>query len=286
MNLVGKRFKHKMFGTGTVSLHVGDLFTVDFSAKTSKFQYNEATFTKFLTAEDPAVHAALLKEFEEIRIAEAQKKYEEELAKKKAEEARLLALAAEKKATEDLKSAKKTLVKQERIPGKRMAFYVFQGGTFEQESRGGYMWAPISNRSGSTCHHWDRLLDVHPDDIILHGYNASVQTVSIARDYCYESKQPEELRTEDLWDLPGRRVDCDYTVFNTPINTSHFTEDILRLCKVKYAPFNKDGTGNMGYLYELNRELAQIFLRAAVAKNPYLEELDYISEFLAESDES
>lgn len=36
----------------------------------------------------------------------------------------------------------------------------------------------------------------------------------------------------------------------------------------------------MGYLFEINQELAKIFINASLKQNPYLASLDYISEFL------
>ncbi|MBR5471580.1 MAG: hypothetical protein IKU81_05660 [Oscillibacter sp.] len=279
MNLVGEKIRHKMLGTGVILVQEKDILTIEFSSKTSKFQYNEATFTKFLSAEDVAVQALVLKEFEDARIAAQQKAEEEALAKQRLEE--------EKKAALSAKYAghipKKNVVKHERVPGKRMTFYVFQGSTFDRESKGGYIWAPIASKDGGAPHHWTRLLDVQPGDIILHGCNAQVQAISIARGKCYECNQPKELQTEDMWETEGRRVDCEYIVFDRPIKTSHYTTDILRLCNVKYAPFDKDGNGNMGYLYELNRELAQIFLRGLVKLNPSLAYVDYVAELLSET---
>ena len=163
-----------------------------------------------------------------------------------------------------------------------MTFYVFQGNTFDRESKGGYLWAPLCSKDGGTPHHWTRMLDVQKGDIILHGCSAQVQAVSIARDKCYDCIQPSELRTEELWEPAGRRIDCEYLVLDRPIRTADYVDDILRLCNVKYAPFDKDGNGNMGYLYEINRELARIFLRGIVKANPQLANVDYISELLME----
>ena len=281
MTLTGKRVKHKMLGVGVVSDQERDILTIDFPNKSSKFQYNEMTFTKFLTAEDPEVQAAILKKFEEAKEAEKQKALEAALAKQKEEEAKREALLA-KHASYGKVVVKKTAVRQERMHGKRMTFYVFQGSTFDRESRGGYIWAPISSKDGGMPHHWTRLLDVRPGDIIFHGYNAHVQAISVARGECYECAQPAELRTEDLWEQAGRRVDCEYIVLEQPIKTADYRDDILRLCNVKYAPFDKDGNGNMGYLYELNRELAQIFLRGVVKANPSLAAVDYIADLLGE----
>lgn len=281
MNLVGKSIRHKMLGVGIVSAQEGGFLIIDFPSKTSKFQYTEMIFTKFLAAEDPALQVAILRELEDLKGAEKRKALEEALAKQKEEEANREALA-KKYAASGRTASKKVVARQDRIPGKRMTFYVFQGSTFDRESRGGYIWAPISSKDGGMPHHWTRLLDVRPGDIIFHGYSAHVQAISVARGACYECAQPAELRTEDLWEQTGRRVDCEYLVLEQPIKTADYRDDILRICNVKYAPFDKDGNGNMGYLYELNRELAQIFMEGIIKANPSLACVDYISELLCE----
>ena len=51
--------------------------------------------------------------------------------------------------------------------------------------------------------------------------------------------------------------------------------------KIKYAPFDKDGNGNMGYLFEINPDLVRFFLEETLKKNGYLLELDYVQELLA-----
>jgi len=291
MQLIGEKVHHRVFGVGTVTEQSDTTITVRFPAKEAKFTYpNPDTFKKFLTAENPDVQAAILDEF--VRAAEeaARKKAEEE-ARRKAEEERL---AEEKRLADEAARAllrqsrspeKKTATKQERIPGKRMTFFVFQGTTFDRESRGGYIWAPSSNKAGSSFHHWDRLLDVREGDIIFHGCDACVQAISTARGECYECHQPEELRFEDLWEPDGRRVDCDYILIDNPIKTALVRDDILRLCNVKYAPFDRDGNGNMGYLYELPRELAKIFLRETVKRNPLIGDVNFVRDLLSEPDD-
>jgi len=112
-----------------------------------------------------------------------------------------------------------------------------------------------------------------------------IRAISVARDVCYDFPQPDELTVEELWEKDGRRVDCDYTQIVKPIRTSAFTEDIIRLSQVKYSPFDKNSNGNMGYLFEINRKLAIIFIEASVKKNHYPNLVDYISELLVEGDD-
>lgn len=282
MNLVNQTFKHKQFGIGTVISQDAKKITIQFGETPKPFIYIEDTFKKFLIAEDPDVQAAILEEFESIRQAELQRKREAEEEKQRAEEARLAALAA-KHTTKSNSQSKKAAPEIVRIPGKRMTFYVFQGGTYDQESTGGYLWAPIDSKTESTPpHHWTRLLNVQPGDIIFHGYKGHIQAISTARNNCYECIQPTELESEDSWGIYGRRVDCNYIPLKTPIKTTLYADDILRYCNFKYAPFDKDGNGNMGYLFDLDRDLAKIFLRGMVKYNPNLETIDYVVELLSE----
>lgn len=282
MDLVGKRFKHKLFGVGVVSAHEKGILTIDFPEKTSKVVYNEENYRKFLVAEDPEVETAILQEFAALKDAKQQQVINDMLAKQKKDEPKT-ELVKTKVVPAAKTVTKKGTAKQERIAGKPQTYFVFQNSTFEQESHGGYLWAPFSSTTdGKPRHFWARLQDIQPGDIIFHGYRTYVQAISIARGQCYECNQPEELRSEDQWELAGRRVDCEYIVLDNPIKTSNYREDILRLCNVKYAPFDKDGNGNMGYLYELNRELAQIFMGAIVKANKNLADVDYVSKLLGE----
>ena len=280
MKIEGLVVKHKTLGNGTVTKFDGSFLTVAFESKTSMFQYPSA-FTSFIQAADPADQAAILKSIEDEKAAVIAKQKEIEDAKR-AELEKAAAEAAAKKATSKTVSAPKAASTQVRIAGKPMTFYVFQGSTFEQEYQGGYLWAPVTNKAGDTFHHWERLLDARAGDVILHGYNGHVQAVSIVRATCYDCVQPKELQTEEAWDLEGRRLDTDYIMLEHPIKTANYIADIIRLCNTKYSPFNKYGTGNMGYLYEIHREMAKIFLDAAATANPYLKSNHVIAALLAE----
>lgn len=280
MELIGIQVSHSQWGNGQIIAHDGKVLTVEFPGKITRFIYPDAIGTH-IQATDSAIHAAILQDIEDAKAAEIAKQKEIEETKR-AELERIAAEAIAKKAASKTGSTPKAVSTQVRIDGKPMTFFVFQNSTFEQEYQGGYLWAPVTNKSGDTFHHWDRLLDVRAGDVVLHGHNSHIQAVSIARTACYDCVQPKELQTEDAWDLEGRRLDCDYIMLDSPIKTANYIDDILRLCNTKYAPFNKYGTGNQGYLYEIHREMAKIFLNAAVSANPYLKGNLTIMELLAE----
>lgn len=283
MDLKNQNVTHKTLGSGVIISQDDKYITVEFASKTSKFMYpNPDTFGKFLSLADASIQAAVLKEAEDARIAAEHARAQAEEEKRAAERARRDAELATRTSGKTSSPAKKVAARIERVPGKTMTFYVFQGDTFDIESSGGFIWAPQHSQSGGRVFHWDNMLLVKKGDIVLHGCNGHVVAVSIAVSDCYDCDRPEERTFEDSWNNEGRRVDLKYTTFLNPIKTSDFTCDILEYCKVKYSPFDKDGNGNMGYLYELNRELARIFLRAAVRSNPYLSDLDYVQGLLAE----
>ena len=278
MNLIGKSVKHKMFGVGEVIAQSESSLEIAFpKVGVKKLPYNIDTFSKFLEAEDPEVQTDILDEFQKAKDAKLKSLLDRVQAKPSVEIVKKEAVARPYKSNA---ASKKSAVKRDRVPGQRMTFYVFQGATFDRESKGGYIWAPISSKDGGMPHHWTRLIEVQPGDVIFHGCNAHVQAISVARESCYECSQPAELRTEDLWEQEGRRVDCEYFVLDHPIKISYYKDDILRLCNVKYAPFDKDGNGNMGYLYELDRELAQVFLHGIVKYNPDAADIDVVAELL------
>ena len=281
MKMEGLLVKHKTFGTGTVTKFDGKFLTVDFGGKVTMFQYPVA-FTSFIQAVDPADQVAILQKIEDAKTAALAKQKAAEAAKQAEIEKQVAAANFKKVGAKSPSAPKKAILKQEREEGKSMTFFVFQNSTFDREAQGGYLWAPVTNKNGDTVHHWDRMMDVRKDDIILHGFNGFVQAISVARAACYDCPQPRELRTEDSWDLAGRRVDSDYIMLQHPIKTSDYIGDITRLCNTKYSPFNKYGTGNQGYLFEINREMAKIFLNDAAIANPYLKGNETVTRFLLE----
>ncbi|MBC3515592.1 hypothetical protein H8K20_04155 [Neobittarella massiliensis] len=275
MDLVNNKVKSKALGIGTVIEQDDSHIIVQFAAKKSTFQYPEA-FRKFLTVEDDEIQQTLLAEITaaDALIAEAKIKAEE--TRKAAEQAKLEELDAKSERKTTSKPAKRI----ERMEGQHLIFLVFQGGTFAKEYKGGYIWAPKLNQGGGTCHHWDKMLDVRKGDIILHCADGLVEAISVAKGPCFDCESPDELAEEKLWAKNGRMVNCDYVKIQKPIRHSDYKHTILNYCCAKYSPFDKDGNGNMGYLFDLDRELAKFFVEKTIINNSYLLGLECVQEVL------
>lgn len=278
MNLVGQKIKHKAYGVGTViEMEDAGHITIEFPVKTSTFQYPQA-FESYLTAEDDKLQEEIIRELQTKKDAEAAEKAAKAAA---AEEAARLAREAEQASKKGSYSEKK-YVPVKREEGKALTFLVFQGGTFAEESKSQSIWAPIYTAAGTTVFYWESLMNVREGDVILHCADGYIKAVSRAKGSYYDCDRPEYFM-EDAEKLPdpnlykhGRKVDLEYTILGTPIRTADYRDSILDYCRVKYAPFDKDGNGNMGYLYDMDSRLASVFLQAAAEKNPELKELDYI----------
>lgn len=140
-------------------------------------------------------------------------------------------------------------------------FMVFQGKRYFEELKNGYICAPYKDAGGNSPSHWTLLENVKPGDIIFHGL-AKISAISIATSACFSSKIIDGITEVS-------QVNCLPTIIEKTIVTSEYLDDIVETCsQQKYQPFDKNGNGRQGYLFDLNDKLAGIFARALVEKNP------------------
>ena len=146
----------------------------------------------------------------------------------------------------------------------RNIFMVFQGKDYSRELTGEYISAPYKDVGGNSPAHWTMLENVKPGDIIFHGLSQCISAISIATTNYFTSKI-QNGKTE------VRQVNCKPYIINKTIVTSEYLDEILSTCNNrKYQPFDKNGNGRQGYLFDLNDELAGVFARALAQKNPDL----------------
>ena len=288
MNLINQLVSNARYGTGTITSIESDIMTVQFSEKSCKYKYPDA-FQKYLVLEDESLQA-------EMNAIATKAVEEKELADKKEKERKIkeaIASIEEAKQSGKQDAPKKKTAPQKKNPssnqtntikwdpGKRRTYYVFQGGSFDDEYAGGYIWAPYESKAGRPFHYWERLKDLKPGDMIFHAAHGKIKAISIVREPY--SIVPRLERTAGLpnEEEPGYLVRCDYTYINDPISAWDYTEVIKQYSHVKYSPFNSNGTGNLGYLYELDQRLAAFFLEESIKKNPSIGEIDFVREFLA-----
>jgi len=287
MYLVGEKVTNEKYGVGTITSIEGDYMIIQFSGKVSKFKYPDA-FQKHIILDNKSLQDEMLlvatasvdkkeKEKEKAKVQTYQKVKQSVEATKnppKKETSGKTAFSQKKTAS----SKQEETVKWD--PGKRRTYYCFQGGSFEDEFAGGYIWAPYESQYGMKFHYWDRLKDLKEGDMIFHADHGRIRAISIVKEPCIIAARPGELVGKYADDNHGRLVFCNYTNIENPISAWDYTEQTRKYSHVKYAPFNVKGTGNIGYLYELDQRLATLFLEESIKKNPALGEIDYVREFL------
>jgi len=139
-------------------------------------------------------------------------------------------------------------------------FFVFQNKSYIEERRGGYLWAPQKNNLGQTFHHWTDMTKVKKGDIIFNSYKGELVSLLIAKEDCKEHERPSGLDSLELWAKNGWIVYAEYIDLKNPIVYKEHMDKILELQDEKYAPFNKSGRGNTGYLFRVSKALANYLL--------------------------
>lgn len=155
----------------------------------------------------------------------------------------------------------------------RAIFFVFQNKEYEKEFSKGYISAPYYAKGGMIPHHWQRLELVKKGDIILHGVVGHILAISEAEGSCYDFTYSDGSK--------GRKINCKYYSLNRPLLTENYRKEIVHYCSgAEYQPFNKHGTGNQGYLFDIRREMAIIFIKEIVDRNPKLKVEQFIKDTL------
>jgi hypothetical protein len=95
-------------------------------------------------------------------------------------------------------------------------WWVSQNKTYNEEQKGGYLWAPIKTKSGHDIYHWDTMRELRKSDIVFSYVKQKIVAVSEVRGNAYEHKNPF-FKTGEEWAIDGRKVDLNYTVLHEPI---------------------------------------------------------------------
>jgi putative restriction endonuclease len=146
-------------------------------------------------------------------------------------------------------------------------WWVSQNQTYRHERDGGFLWAPNQTEAGLTPFHWSNMNLVQPGDVILSYVGARVVAVSVAKTAAYDSPRPGGMG-EGLWEDRGKRVDVEYRDLAEPLAVSQVVADLQPLMPERYAPLNRFGTGNQGYLFSLPPQAGRFLLDRIDARVP------------------
>lgn len=167
---------------------------------------------------------------------------------------------------------------------KRRLFYVFQGKTYEKELSQGFIFAPYSPKE-RYFPFWELMSEVKVGDIILHGAGGDIIAISEATSSEYTIEMPKFAREWDKYGPNARRIDINVCWPLFPITTKDHRRKIIEECAWESnTPFNRNGGGKQGYLFDLPEGLGAFFIHLLVSRNAKLKEVPFIRDILMQLD--
>jgi putative restriction endonuclease len=141
------------------------------------------------------------------------------------------------------------------------AFWVTQNKTFEQELRGGYLWAPLRYRGGNQRRHHTILGDMSPGDLILSYVGRRIVAIGFVASDPEHRPKPDDLDAAERWQRDGWWVAVRFTLIPTPLEVPPLTSRLLQVLPAQHSPLNRDGTGAQGYAFHLPPRAEALLLR-------------------------
>ena len=141
-------------------------------------------------------------------------------------------------------------------------WWVNQNQTYEQETRGGYLWSPKRNANDRRNPFYEFMREVSPGDVVFSFYKTHVRAIGIAESFCYECPKPAEFGSAGPnWSNVGWKVDVRFTRVPNSIRPADHMQALRPLLAAKYAPLQASGSGLQGiYLTALEPRFAEALL--------------------------
>ncbi|MDN7246993.1 HNH endonuclease [Planococcus shenhongbingii] len=151
-------------------------------------------------------------------------------------------------------------------------FIVMQGETYQEEKKMGLLWTPQRDKSGMVPHSYKRMRDIKKGDRIFHYVKGYIVALSVAKENCRLGNKPIAVNMANGKEEKGYYVSVEYHELEQPLSIHEHFDELASLLPVKYAAFQEDGSGNPGYLYPCNEELAIKMLEGISMLNVYVPE--------------
>jgi len=141
-------------------------------------------------------------------------------------------------------------------------WWVNQNQTYEQETRGGYLWSPKRNANDHRNPFYEFMREVAPGDIVFSFCDARIGAIGIAESFCYECPKPSEFGAAGPnWSNVGWKVDVRFAPVPNPIRPSEHMHILRPLLAERYAPVQANGRGLQGiYLTSVDERFAEALL--------------------------
>lgn len=156
------------------------------------------------------------------------------------------------------------------------SFIVMQGETYHEERNAEVLWTPRIDKSGMVPHSWKRMQELKKGDIVFHYVKGFLVAISHVREDCKNGTKPKSTEEQQGSTEDAFIARAIYRELDNPLSIKEFFGEIEPLLPVKYAAFQEDASGNSGYLYPCNEELAMKFLELISSLNIFTLEVEQL----------
>jgi putative restriction endonuclease len=141
-------------------------------------------------------------------------------------------------------------------------WWVNQNQTFEQETRGGYLWSPKRNANDHRNPFYEFMREVSPGDVVFSFYKTRIHAIGIAISHCYECPKPAEFGAAGPnWSHVGWKIDVRFAPVSAPLRPADHMHVLAPLLTERYAPLRPNGHGLQSiYLTRLEPGFAEVLL--------------------------
>ena len=140
----------------------------------------------------------------------------------------------------------------------RNYWFVNLGKFYREQRKGNFLWAPMKNKKGQKEHTWENLNLVNKKDIILCNNKGKLVAVAIAKKSAYPASIPNYFGHS--WNKEGRKIDVYFVDITPPIKFIEYKDHIQKNINPQKNPFDKNGNAKMGYLFEIDKNIAKYLL--------------------------
>jgi MoxR-like ATPase len=133
-------------------------------------------------------------------------------------------------------------------------WWVNQGSSFRRARDGGYLWAPVLDKSGRTHDHWQAIKHLRVGDIVLNYANTQIRAWSHVEMEAASSPRPDP-DADRSWSDEGLRAGVVYHDLTRPLRLNDIPNE-WRRGEGGGGAFTQDGGVKQGYLFHVSDKLA------------------------------
>lgn len=156
------------------------------------------------------------------------------------------------------------------------SYIVMQGETYQDEQKAGVLWTPQVDKSGMVPHSWSRMQELKKGDLVFHYVKGLLVAISQVREDCRKGVKPKTPDAEHTESEDAYIARTAYRELENPLSVKAHFQEIQPLLPIKYAAFQEDASGNSGYLYPCNEELAMKILELISSLNIFTLEVEQL----------